>query len=79
MYIHVYMKTKLFRNGGSWAVRIPKNWVPHNKEVEISREGGRIIICEASEGLRQLAAKFEEEGPIEFARPKQPPAPEARW
>lgn len=72
------MRTKLFKSGGSWAVRIPKDWVPRSTTVEISREGNRIVVTEPSDKLRAMAASFAEDGLIEFERPKQPLTPDAR-
>ena len=36
---------KLFKNGGSWAVRIPKDFLPENPEIDVvMREDGVIEI-----------------------------------
>jgi virulence-associated protein VagC len=72
------MKTRLFKSGGSWAVRIPKEWVPSVREVEITREGNRIVVEEPSDQLRELAKEFARDGKISFARPEQPISPETR-
>lgn len=70
------MKTaKLFRSGGSYAVRIPKAWVPESEEVVLHREGNRIVITEAGADLRELARSFAEDGLIDFTRPEQPSIP----
>ena len=71
-------RAKLFRNGGSYAVRIPKSWVPESGEVLIQREGKRIILTEAGEDLRELVHRFAEDGLIDFKRPSQPVTPKAR-
>ena len=71
-------KTKLFRSGGSYAVRIPRSWVPASGEVVLRREGKRIIITEEGEDLRELAHRFAEDGLIELTRPEQPETPKAR-
>jgi virulence-associated protein VagC len=68
---------KLFRSGGSYAVRIPKSWVPRSHEVILRREGDRIVITEAGCELRELAQSFAEDGFIDFSRPEQPQAPDA--
>ena len=79
VYTDRYMKkAKLFRNGGSYAVRIPKSWVPESGEVLIQREGKRIILTEMGEDLRELAHHFAEDGLIDFKRPSQAVTPKAR-
>jgi virulence-associated protein VagC len=70
--------TKLFRSGGSYAVRIPKAWVPKSREVVLRREGKRIVIAEAGSDLRDLARDFAEDGMIEFSRPAQPKTPPSK-
>jgi virulence-associated protein VagC len=75
----IYMKTtKLFRSGGSYAVRIPKAWVPKSREVILRREGRRIVISEAGSDLRDLARDFAKDGLIEFNRPAQPKTPPSK-
>ncbi|NBB80646.1 MAG: hypothetical protein GVY36_14580 [Verrucomicrobia bacterium] len=71
-------RVKLFQNGGSYAVRIPKSWVPASGEVLLQREGKRIILTEVGTDLRQLAHSFAKDGLIGFDRPEQPAAPKAR-
>ncbi|TVP78863.1 MAG: AbrB/MazE/SpoVT family DNA-binding domain-containing protein [Puniceicoccaceae bacterium] len=71
-------KAKLFRNGGSYAVRIPKSWVPVSGEVFLRREGKRIVMTEAGEDLRSLAHRFAEDGLVDFERSTQPRTPRAR-
>jgi virulence-associated protein VagC len=71
-------KTKLFRSGGSYAVRIPKDWLPASREVVLRREGKRIILSGEGEDLRDLARRFAAEGRITFERPKQPATPEPK-
>ena len=70
--------TKLFRSGGSYAVRIPKAWVPESREVVLRREGTRIVISAAGSDLRDLARDFAEDGLIDFKRPEQPKTPPSR-
>lgn len=70
-------KAKLFRTGGSYAVRIPKEWVPVSEEVVIRREGNRIIVSEVGADLRELAQAFAAEGMINISRPEQPITPKA--
>jgi hypothetical protein len=36
---------KVFKNGGSWAIRIPKGWLPEDGEFDVvEREDGVIEI-----------------------------------
>lgn len=72
------MKTRIFKTGGSWAVRIPKDWVPRSRIVDISREGNRIVVSVASDNLRALAASFAADGVVELDRPEQPLAPDTK-
>lgn len=79
VYTRRYMKkAKLFRSGGSYAVRIPKSWVPPSGEVVLRREGKRIIMTEEGEDLRELAHRFAADGVIELKRSPQPETPKAR-
>ena len=51
-YIHLQVtyRAKLFRNGGSQAVRLPKSCTfPSGREVLVSREGRRVILEPADE------------------------------
>jgi virulence-associated protein VagC len=70
--------TKLFRSGGSYAVRIPKAWVPESRKVVLRREGKRIVISEAGSDLRALAQNFAKDGLIDFKRPEQPQTPPSK-
>lgn len=71
-------KAKLFRSGGSYAVRIPKSWVPASGEVVLRREGKRIIMTEEGADIRELAHRFSKDGLIDFKRSPQPATPEAK-
>ncbi|MFP4070389.1 MAG: antitoxin [Opitutales bacterium] len=70
---------KLFRNGGSQAVRIPKEMSFHTKEVRIHREGDRLVIEPKATTLRSLSRQMG--NPLEWdwepADPKT--APEAHF
>jgi len=69
------MKTAtLFKSGGSYAVRLPKAWVPKSGKVVLNREQNRIVIKEQGADIRSLADAFADDGLLEFMRPKQPPA-----
>ena len=50
-------RAKLFRNGGSQAVRLPKQcrFPPDQREVVVSREGRRVIL----EPLVEWPAEFK--------------------
>jgi virulence-associated protein VagC len=57
--------TKMFKNGGSWAVRIPVSLVPSTQAVEIraTAEGALEIRPHyEQETLEQLLDKWQEEG-----------------
>jgi len=71
-------RARLFRSGGSWAVRIPKAWVPESGRVVLRREGRRIIMTEEGENLRELARKFSADGQIEMKRAEQPFMPKRK-
>jgi virulence-associated protein VagC len=71
-------RAKLFRSGGSWAVRIPREWVPESGRVVLTRENGRIIVEEEGGDLRALARRFAEEGRCAYPRPSQPKTPAIR-
>lgn len=72
-------RTKLFKSGGSYAVRIPREWVPPTGRVILRREADRIVISEdRTDDLRELAARFAQDGLLDFTRPEQPPAAPAK-
>lgn len=75
----IYMKTtKLFRSGGSYAVRIPKAWVPASGEVVLRREGKQIIMEEKGRDLRKLGHRFAADGLLDFERIEQAETPPAK-
>ena len=49
---------KLFRNGGSQAVRIPKEMIFHTDEVQLHKEGDRLIIEPKAKTLGTLAKQM---------------------
>jgi antitoxin VapB len=75
------MKTaKLFQNGNSQAVRLPKEFRIQGKEVKISRQGNKIILepIEVSweqwfEAINQFSDDFMENGR------EQPEVQEREW
>jgi len=74
------MKTaKLFRTGGSQAVRLPKEFRLEGSEVYIFQEGDRIVLFPKKK--KQWPAKFFERIRIvdsKFGRLSQPEVPPAK-
>ena len=82
------MSTRLFRNGNSQAVRIPKALAFDSVdiEVEIERRGGELIVRPAKQRLaglgdafRKLAPHFRDfvrEQPVQDRRDWTPASPE---
>lgn len=60
------MTTKLFRNGGSLAVRIPAGWVAEG-EITLSRNpvSGDIVISQRSGRMRTLLQQLAAANPVE--------------
>ena len=60
--------TKLFRNGGSLAVRIPAGWV-NEGEITLSRNpiSGDILISQKAGKMRALLEKLSKAEPVEDA------------
>jgi antitoxin VapB len=44
-------KAKIFKSGNSQAVRLPKEFRFHGKEVEIFRRGDEVVLREESKGM----------------------------
>ncbi len=64
--------TRVFKSGNSWAVRLPKNFEFHDKEVEIFKRGNEVIIREVRHNLKdafklltQLPDDFYPEGRVD--------------
>jgi len=72
-------KVKVFRSGGSLAVRIPKAWIGETEHLVLSRKGNDIILSPEGDDLRALARKFAADGLIAMKRPEQPATPSTRW
>lgn len=68
-------KAKLFKSGGSLAVRLPISWIRGGDVVNLSKQGDSIIIAPENNKPLSLAEKFRKNGVIEFERPKQPKTP----
>ncbi|WP_299654484.1 hypothetical protein [uncultured Jannaschia sp.] len=56
-------RTKLYRNGASQAVRIPKDlaW-PEDIEVELTREGDAVVVRPVRRSLAGLGAALRQMG-----------------
>ena len=74
--------TRLFQNGNSQAVRIPKAlaFTSVDVEVEIQRRGDELIVRPARRQLSGVGAALRRLGPYfrNFQR-EQPPQDERRW
>ena len=57
-------RQKLFRNGGSQAVRIPKEMKFDTEEVLVHKEGDRLIIEPKAKTLKSLSKRMGR--PIEW-------------
>jgi antitoxin VapB len=80
-------EAKLFKIGGSQAVRLPKEFRMPGDRVRIRRNGDSVIL----EPVRKTPGKTREEiaawlkeiqalaGPDGFERPEQPPPQERDW
>ena len=74
--------TRLFRNGNSQAVRIPRAFAFESDkiQVEIERRGEELIIRRAKRRLTGLGAAFRELGPyFEDSVREQPPMESRDW
>lgn len=73
---------KLFKNGGSWAIRIPKGWLPEDGEFDlVVREDGVVEIhpLNRAERMKRLLEWLASQPPIpeeEFPIPERPIEPE---
>ena len=69
------MKTvKVFTNGRSRAVRIPKDWLAGADEVYLKRDGSSVIIEPVRPNMREIAERFREK-PIWIDRKPQSKTP----
>ncbi|HYN38109.1 MAG TPA: hypothetical protein VES39_02540, partial [Rhodospirillales bacterium] len=57
-------RTRLFQNGNSQAVRIPKDlaYARSDIDMEIERQGERLVVSPARQRLTGVAAAFRELG-----------------
>lgn len=63
---------KLFRNGSSQAVRLPKEFRVAGREVIVKRFGGMVILVPKIYRKTDLAAALAEIGPVKLAPRAQP-------
>jgi hypothetical protein len=75
---------KLFKNGGSWAIRIPKGWLPEDGEFDVvEREDGVIEIrtLDREERMRRLLEFLSQQPELDDSEiwlPDRTPEPD-RW
>ena len=79
-------EAKLFKVGGSQAVRLPKEFRLPGDRVRIHREGQRIILepveevpRRSVEEIRAWLAEIQALAGEGFERPEQPPPQERDW
>ena len=80
-------EAKLFKVGGSQAVRLPKAFRMPGDRVRIRKEGDSVILepmparpGRTIEEIRAWLAEIQAlAGPDGFERPQQPPMPERDW
>ena len=63
---------KLFKNGSSQAVRLPKECRFEGDEVIVKRFGDMVILVPMSYNYRGLMAQLGDMGPIKLSRRAQP-------
>jgi len=79
-------EAKLFRSGGSQAVRLPKAFRFEGDRVRISRDGHRVILEPVAarprrsvEDVRAWLADIQASAGEGFERPEQPAMQERDW
>ena len=67
------MRTKIFKSGNSWALRLPRELDPSEGEVNIEAEGERWIVTPAKPKTwpRGFFKRIALDDPAPFARPEQ--------
>ena len=70
--------TKVFKNGNSQAVRIPKAYNFDADEVEILRRGDEIILRKKASNLKEAFELLAEMPSDFFAEGRHDPVPEER-
>jgi len=69
---------KLFRNGSSQAVRLPKEFRVPGREVIVKRYGGMVMLIPKVHRRKDLEAALDELGPVRLAPRAQPRRNERR-
>lgn len=69
---------KIFRNGNSMAVRLPKEFQFDGKEVEILRRGDEVILRKVKKSLAEAFALLADMPDDFFGEPRHDPPPEER-
>lgn len=69
---------KIFKNGNSQAVRLPKEFQFDAKEVEILRRGGEVILRKRSDSLSEAFMLLAEMPDDFFRETRHDPPPEER-
>lgn len=75
------MTTKIFKSGNSLAVRLPRDIAfEEGTEVEVRRDGGRLVITPARLDMATLVARLAAAAPTpkSFGRPDMK-APRRLW
>jgi antitoxin VapB len=79
------VRAKLFTNGRSQAVRLPKEFRFEGKEVQIRKFAGGVLLEPVQEehkpwrSIEELYARFEDADPIFPEGREQPEAQERDW
>lgn len=63
---------KVFRNGSSQAVRLPKEFRVRGREVIVKRYGGVVLLIPTVYRRSDLAASLAELGPVRLGARAQP-------
>lgn len=69
---------KIFKNGNSQAVRLPKEYQFDDKEVEILKRGDEIILRKKKSSLREAFDLLASMPNDFFSEPRRDPLPEER-
>jgi antitoxin VapB len=75
MFVYIFMnRAKLFKNGDSQAVRLPKEFRFQGKEVYIRKEGNTVVISPINDVVDRLwisLDKFSDDLEIKRNQPKK--------
>lgn len=71
-------KAKLFRNGQSQAIRLPKDFRLEGSEVYIKRQGNCLVVIPATDSWASLVESLDEFSPDFMAEREQPGSAEER-